>query len=200
MTCPSPVPVIACSVLKDELEFILSRDFPGVSCVFVDSMLHMHPEQLGKALERRLSQHGTQPCLVVYGDCHPHMKDMEDSGRIIRTPGVNCAEILLGHERYVSHRNRGSFLFLPEWTSRWRDIFMNELGFTDPQLAREFMAETRNGLVYLDTGIAPVPLKCLEDIRSFFGMAVTVEPVSLDHLARLIVDGVSRLERLPHEH
>ena len=189
-----PLVVICCSVLKKELLAVLVRDPQDTELIFIDSMLHMHPEKLHQVMADIMADKTSLPCLIIYGDCHAYMNEMEQNPLCARTQGANCGELLLGSDLYKTCRNERDFLFLPEWTGRWREVFQKELGFSDPALAREFMKENRKRLVYLDTGLEPVPARTLREISGFFGMPVKTMTVSLDHLRHAVMSALKRLE------
>lgn len=186
--------LLCCSVLRRELEAFLARDYPEAELVFLDSMLHMHPERLRQRLDEAVAARPDRRCLLVYGDCHARMRETGDRPGCGRTEAVNCADLLLGRERYRTFRNGKAFVFLPEWTLRWRKVFQHELGFSDPALAREFMRENQRSLVYVDTGLMAVPTETLEEISAHFAMPVEVVGVSLDHLRQAIRSAVERLQ------
>jgi hypothetical protein len=190
--------ILCCSVLKQEILSVLGTMPEASGLVFLDSMLHMHPEGLYRSMKKVLSEQKDRPCLIVYGDCHAYMHEMAQIPGCVRLPGVNCAELLLGPERYAVCRREKTFLFLPEWTERWQEVFQKELGFSDRALAREFMGETRKRLAYLDTGLVPVPTKTLDDIASFFDMPVETIPAPLGHLARAVETALMQLEKGPN--
>ncbi|MDK9707006.1 MAG: DUF1638 domain-containing protein [Desulforhopalus sp.] len=190
--------IICCSVLRMEVEDILRRELPDIEAIFLDSMLHMHPERLHRVMDESLATLGNRNCLLIYGDCHPHICDTDKRPHCSRTKAVNCTELLMGEELYRRYRRRKAFVFLPEWTLRWREVFLDELGFREPSLAREFMQENRSVLVYIDTGIIPVPQKVLDEIADFFAMPVEVLAVSLDSLRRAIDTALAKFaERRP---
>jgi hypothetical protein len=186
--------IICCSVLRRELEAFASQHYPDAELVFLDSMLHMHPEKLGLIIDAALSVRPDRDCLLVYGDCHAHMQETVRRPHCARTNSVNCGELLLGRDKYRSFRNQKVFLFLPEWTERWREVFIKELGFSDRSLAREFMQESQRRLVYLDTGVIPVPEKTLKDVADHFGMPVDVLAVSLDELYQAVRLAIQHLQ------
>ena len=191
----NPLTVVCCSVLRAEIEIVLREDYPEAQGIFLDSMLHMRPAELHRVMEKTLDNlPRSRACLLIYGDCHAHMREMARRPLCIRTPGINCCDLLLGREIYAEYRRRKAFFFLPEWTNRWREIFQKELGFTDPSLAREFMQENQRELVYIDTGIQPVPTETLREITVYFRMQVHVLPVSLNPLRTAIRSAVQRLE------
>ena len=178
--------IICCSVLRQEIEAFALRQYPDAELVFLDSMLHMHPEKLRLTIDAALAARTDRECLLIYGDCHAHMHEIGQRPHCALTSAVNCGELLLGRETYRSFRNQKVFLFLPEWTDRWREVFIKELGFSDQSLAREFMQESQRRLFYLDTGLIPVPEKTLKEIADHFGMPVEVLAVSLNELHQAV--------------
>jgi hypothetical protein len=173
---------VVCGVLRREVDRIVREEYPDADTVFLDSMLHMHPERLRVAIEEEMRRFDGTPVVLVYGDCHAHMQETCERGFCSRTGGMNCCELLLGHEHYRRLQRENVFIFLPEWTERWKEVFAGELGLSDRNQAASFMREMRSGLIYLDTGILAVPDETLEEIGNYFGMKVQVLPVTLDRL------------------
>lgn len=189
-----PLTLVCCSVLRREMERILEEELPDAQAVFLDSMLHMHPEELCRTIDAVLAARIDRRILLVYGDCHARMAETGRRPQCARTGAVNCGELLLGQQRYREFRNGKTFLFLPEWTQRWREVFVQELGFADRSLAREFMQDNQRRLVYLDTGLIPVPTRTLAEIEEYFGMPVEIVAVTLVHLRQAVRDVARRLE------
>lgn len=191
MNSRTPV-FIACGVFQREVERILAEEYPGSETVFLDSMLHMHPLRLREHLDATLARYGDRSAVLLYGDCHAWMHETCQREHCERTKGINCCELLLGHDRYRQLQRENVFIFLPEWTERWREVFAGELGLADRNEAGRFMRDMRSALVYLDTGVVPVPASTLREIESHFGMPVTVLPVSLDVLRATIRTAVQK--------
>lgn len=166
---------------------------------FLDSMLHMHPTLLQETVEQTLTQE-ILPTLIIYGDCGPTMHDIDKRFVCARTSSLNCGDLLLGHARYQKLQSGLAFLFLPEWTERWREVFQIELGFSNPELARIFMHDTRKSLVYVDTGLIPVPRSTLREIEDYFAMPVEIQSATLGPLRAKIHEGMQLLERIAHDH
>jgi hypothetical protein len=129
--------------------------------------------------------------LLAYGDCCPHMLDLESGPGLARTEGINCCEIILGSEAYRRMRREGAFFLMPEWTVSWRKVFKSELGLFGEN-ATEFMKDMHTRLVYLDTGLIPVPEKELEDLKVFTGLPLEILPVSLDPLLAKFREAMAR--------
>lgn len=191
MNSRTPV-FIACGVLRREIEQILHEEYPDAEAVFLNSMLHMRPQKLRETLDAELSRHDAEPVVLVYGDCHAWMHETCQREHCARSSGINCCELLLGHDRYRQLQRENVFIFLPEWTERWREVFAGELGLADRTEAGRFMRDMRSALVYLDTGMIPVPASTLREIESHFGMPVTVLPVSVDGLRATIRTAVQK--------
>lgn len=176
---------VACSIFQPEIEALQAAGRLDLPVAYLHSMLHMVPDRLETRLQQTLDecrQH-TPGCRVVltYGDCCSHMADFEAVAGTCRTAGINCCEILLGREAYRRLRREGAFFLMPEWALTWRQVFIGQLGLMGP-CARAFMQEMHTRLVYLDTGIQPVPHETLAEASEFLGLPVEVLPVSLDHL------------------
>lgn len=178
----SRIPLIACGIFRREVEALPPELIDRFSPEYLDSMLHMRPLELDAALQATLPAEGSGAAVILFGDCCPFMRDMAGGPGRARTEGVNCCEIMLGHERYKVLRREGSFFFMPEWTERWEEVFKFELGFNDKVLARGFMKDTMKKLVYVDTGLHPVPFDTLAAIESFFELPMSVELTGLGQL------------------
>lgn len=186
--------LVSCGIFRQELARLGPAVTGPMRPVFLDSILHMRPARLD-AILMGLAGNEKRRMLLIYGDCCPHMEELAARPTIRKVRGLNCCDILLGHDVYRQLRREGAFFFLPEWTTRWEEIFQTELGLKDQPLAREFMHEMHKRLVYLDTGLAEAPRKALADIEAFFDMPVEIRPVGLEHLATGVLDGLRRLEQ-----
>lgn len=192
MTDRRPV-FIVCGVLHREVEKIAAEEYPGSAVILLDSMLHMHPQRLREILDAEVARHGTEPIVLVYGDCHAYMNATGTGLHCARTRGINCCELLLGHDRYRELQRGNMFIFLPEWTERWHEVFADELGLSDQKEANKFMRDMRSGLVYLDTGLVPVPHETISEIEGHFEMPVSILSVSLDTLREKIRTAAERV-------
>lgn len=176
---------IACSIFKREIEALQASGQLHLSVEYLTSMLHMVParleSRLREALDAARAVNPEQTILLAYGDCCGHMEAFSATPGIIRTDGLNCCEIILGRERYRSLRREGAFFLMPEWALSWKRVFMDQLGLLGP-CAKAFMQEMHTSLIYLDTGILPVPAAELEEAGAYMGLPVRILPVSLEPL------------------
>lgn len=172
---------LCCGVVSAEMEELQRRGLIAGELLFLDSMLHMDPPLLEATLTAALAARSGQPgtLVLVYGDCAAHMLDLVRRFRAGRVSVINCAQLLLGRERYRQLMREEAFLVLPEWARRWEQIMKSELGLNE-ETARGLMGENRGVLVYLDSGLVPVPEQQLAAFSAYSGLPWRVEKVSLD--------------------
>ena len=189
-----PAVLVACSVFRAELTALARTRWPGLELRFENSMLHMRPAKLERRLGAVLAEEGGQarPVGLVYGDCCAGMTALGGRPGVARTEGLNCPELLLGREAYRRLSHEGAFFMLPEWATRWAEVFRDELGL-DGACAPALMRDMHRKLVYLDTGVVPVPREALEACARYTGLPLEVLAVTLDRLAARIEAALGRL-------
>jgi hypothetical protein len=176
---------ISCSIFKKEIEILQASRQWDMPVEFLSSMLHMAPDKLDVRLRETLDaariQDPDQKVLMAYGDCCSHMETFRSEPGTSRTEGLNCCEIILGRDAYRKLRREGAFFLMPEWALHWKKVFISQLGLLGP-CAKAFMQDMHTRLIYLDTGIQPVPWVDLNEASDYLGLPVEVLPVSLDFL------------------
>lgn len=179
---------LSCGVLRTELQALLDQDRIRGELIFLDSMLHMDPPRLEQVLHKLLGQQtAAARCLVlVYGDCCSRMLDLTRQFHVGRVNAINCAQLLVGRARYRQFMQQQAFLVLPEWAGRWRQIMHHELGLSE-QVARDLMGEHRGMLVYLDTGLIPVPEQELKAFAGYCGLPWHSESITLDTMLAMLL-------------
>ncbi|WP_224981347.1 DUF1638 domain-containing protein [Geomonas agri] len=184
---------LACGVLRDELSRLHRDEMIGGELFFLDSMLHMAPPLLERTLREQLRQRcgACDRLVLVYGDCCAGMLDLAREFRAARTDSINCAQLLVGRKRYRELMREEAFLVLPEWAERWREVMEEALG-PDAAAARELLKEHRSVLVYLDTGMVPVPVRQMEAFSAYSGLPWRSERVELDTLLTGLMDAEAR--------
>jgi hypothetical protein len=192
----SPIAGLACSIFRQEIEALRAAGQIHWPFRYLGSMLHMTPDRLEQQLQSTLDAWpANQPILLAYGDCCPHMLDLESRPQVARTHGINCCEVLLGRAAYRKLRAEGAFFLIPEWAWRWREIFEQTLGLQG-ETARDFMRDMHTALIYLDTGLTPIPHPTLADISAYSGLPLSILPITLDPLLASLNEAADRIA--PH--
>lgn len=186
--------VICCAVFKSEIMALRQRHWPEMTIQFESSMLHMKPDKLASRLDAKLQPEFLEhsKILLIYGDCCMEMADFTKKPGVVRVSGNNCCELLLGKEAYKHLSHEGAFFLFPEWARRWRHIFNVELGL-DQANAASLMGEMHSKLVYLDTGVVPVPITDLKECAGYCKLPWEILQVSLDPLFTAIQNALDEL-------
>ena len=186
--------ICCCSVLYEEVSYLWKKYWPDWEIYALTSMLHMRPDLLSHQLDECINQERKAGNLVVlvYGDCCPLMEQFEKTPGVARTAAVNCCELVLGKEIYKPLIKEGVFFLLPEWTGRWEEIFTGELGLSREN-ARDFMHEMHTRLIFLDTGVMPVPVPDIEACSRHCDLPYEIRQTPLDHLQSSIQGAMNRL-------
>ncbi len=190
MNSENSVTGIACSIFRNEIDFLIEKGKLSGTFTYVDSELHMNPQKLNQVLEELIRP----DCLLCYGDCHSRIMQQQNEGLIQRINGLNCVEIFLGPETYRKLRKEGAFFLLPEWTIKWERIFKELLGFKDQAIAIQFMNEMHTKLIFLNTGVHEIPLITLDAISEYFSLPVEVIDIDLIHLENAIKNGIKQFQ------
>ena len=188
------ITLLICSVLEAEVRQLAALHWPESPIIALDSLLHIRPEalaqRLGPAVDAELA--AGRRVVLVYGDCFAWMSDLEGRPGVARVAGMNCNSILLGRDECRALLKVGAFFLLPEWTTRWREIFTRDLGL-NRENARGLMHDAHRKLVYLDTGIVPVPTADLQACAEHCGLPWEILPVSLEPLRAAIAEARARV-------
>lgn len=94
--------LISCSILKPEIQALISREDMKVRAIFLSKWLHMDFRKLHKALKASLHEHGERRPVVVYGDLclgfNGEMKALMTECDAVKVDALNCIDCLLGGE------------------------------------------------------------------------------------------------------
>lgn len=186
--------MISCSVFRAEVTVLWKRCWPDLQVPFQSSMLHMNPAKLGNRLQSMVEEAlgKGHRVVLVYGECYPGMDILESRPGVARTRGGNCAEMVLGRKEYRRLLREGAFFLLPDWAARGEKYFKQEMGLSREN-ATSLMQESHRKLLYLDTGVVPIPEQGLQAVSNYCGLPWEIQSVSLDGLQAIIEEALHRL-------
>ena len=186
--------LVTCSILEKEVRMLIKEHWQKCSIISVSSLFHMKPNILNQNLKDILQEQirlGSK-IVLIYGDCCPEMLEFGKNSNIVRVAPYNCISLLLGSEEYSRFIHDGAFFLLPEWTKRWRDIFTDGLGLNKNN-ASDLLKDMHRFLVYIDTGIEPVPNKELAECAEYCGLPAIKHPITLNCLRISIEAAMDKL-------
>lgn len=158
--------VIACDMMRSEIEALVDGDPRVVSVAHLSSSLHMRPEELREAVEERvrLVAREVDAVFLGYGGCRALGGIGEvDLGVPVFLPRFDdCISMLLSPERRAEEieREAGTWFMSPGWAGVSREMIIREMGFEraaelghDPvMLAKRMFSNYRRGLLF-NTGL-----------------------------------------------
>ncbi|GFO60620.1 hypothetical protein GMST_29450 [Geomonas silvestris] len=157
--------VIACDMIKLELEKVLAG-FPEVEeIVWLESALHIYPERMKQTIIERVNELKGRVDLIFlgYGYCQS-LKGIEAELAIpvILPQYDDCLALLMTPERYAEEKKRevGTWFMTPGWAEIGADLVIKELRLDraikfgkDPMaLAKRLFTHYKRGL-FIDTGV-----------------------------------------------
>ena len=142
--------LIGCGILQQEIRYLIAKNSWPVSTVFLPSGLHTDFGRLLATLEKSLEAHTGLPRIVFYGACHPLMDSILAMAGTLRTPGQNCVDIYLGHDRFCRELEGGAFFLFEEWAQHWDSIIGGEQGLA-PAVMREIFSNAHTHLLAIRT-------------------------------------------------
>ena len=184
--------IIACSIFKTELDHLKKTGKINIPIIYLNSMLHMYPKKLQEILDTKIKENNNFRIVLVFGDCHARMIDYEENKNIVRTPGINCCEIFIGTSNYHKIRKEGAFILLPEWAERWKEVFIDYMGFKNAKSTTQFMNDMHKKLVYIDTGYKEINNPLLKEISDFVGLPLEIYNSSISELENNLIQLINK--------
>jgi hypothetical protein len=157
--------VIACDMIKRELEKVMVNYPEAVEIVWLESALHVYPERMKETIVERINEMKERVDVIFlgYGYCQS-LKGIEAEVDVpvILPQYDDCLAILMTPERYAEEKKKevGTWFMTPGWAEIGADLVIKELHLErakkygkDPMaLAKRLFTHYRRGL-YVDTGV-----------------------------------------------
>lgn len=157
--------VIACDMIKLELEKVLPSHPDVTEVVWLESALHVYPQKMKETILSRISEMKERVDVIFlgYGYCQS-LKGIEAEADVpvILPQYDDCLSILLTPERYAEEKRKevGTWFMTPGWAEINAELVIKELHLErarrygkDPmEMAKRLFTHYRRGL-YIDTGV-----------------------------------------------
>jgi hypothetical protein len=182
-----PVVFISCGIFREELDYLSREGAFERKVIFLDAALHVNFDLLKARLEEVLEKASREggELKVVYGHCHPDMRDILERYGARRIAAGNCLEAFVGREEVDRLNAEATTFFLSAgWVNHWSDMFTlgrETLGFD----FKEMFAHYKRIIVF-DTGVIPIDKAKVEAFSAFTGLPVEWRRITLDHFKRLL--------------
>ncbi len=157
--------VVACSILRRELEKIIKDDPDVTNIVYLDAAIHVDPQKMKESIKEQIASLKDKVDVVFlgYGICQS-LKGIEDEVDIpVVLPQVDdCIALLLTPQRYEEEKKQelGTWFMTPGWAEAGVDMVIKEmrleraikLGKDPLAMARRLFTHYKRGL-YIETGV-----------------------------------------------
>lgn len=188
--------IVACSILKHEIEKIIDGMPEVTEIVYLDGAIHVNPQKMKEAIKEQIDILKGKVDIVFlgYGFCQS-LKGIEDEVDLpVILPQVDdCISLLLTPERRAEEikKETGTWFMTPGWAEVGVEMIIKELKLEraikrgkDPiDMARRLFTHYKRGL-YINTGAGSDAdnMAKAEDFCTTFNLALetcTAEPVLL---------------------
>ncbi len=159
------IAVVACDIIKRELDRVLGK-FPEVTkVIYLQSALHVNPATMKQTIKEQieLTKADVDVVFLGYGFCQSLKGIEEEFDLPVIFPQVDdCISILLTPERRAEEieKEAGTWFMTPGWAEAGAEMIFKELqvdrlqklGIDPLEIAKELFTAYRRGL-YIDTGV-----------------------------------------------
>lgn len=200
--------VIACDMIRRELDKLLSNMFIEVETLYIESALHCNPNKMRKRIEEAISEMADHVDVIFlgYGYCNS-LKGIDEQFKLpVILPQVDdCISLLLGPERRAEEVKCevGTWFMTPGWAEVGAEMVIKELHLDrvarygkDPiEMAKRLFTHYRRGLL-IDTGLGDMDdsrRKAAEFCR-LFNLRLEETSATPVTLAMWLAQGLKRIQ------
>jgi len=155
--------IIACDVLKNEIEHLTRDDPDFVHREYLEFALHENPEEMKRVIIEHVNalDGSVDAVLLGYGICQS-LENITEFLNVpsVMLPGADCIDALLGPEEYAAEKKKctGTWFSSPGWAEQGVNGLIKELHLDsaegyDPQFFLDILFESYERCLFIDPGI-----------------------------------------------
>jgi len=178
---------ISCGIFREELGYLIREKGLDWNVVFLDAALHVNFDKLKAKLLEALEENRKTGAeiKVIYGHCHPHIREILERYGAKRIAAGNCLEAMVGAEEVLRLNAEATSFFLSAgWVNAWEDMFT--LGKEDFDFDFKTMFANYRRIIVFDTGVIPIDEEKVRKFSDFTGLPVERRMITLDRLLDLV--------------
>ena len=155
--------IVACEVLKHEIEFLTKDDPDFVYREYLKFALHEDAQNMKKIIIEKVNalEGSVDAVLLGYAVC----QSLENIAAelkipIIMMPGADCIDALLGPEEYKAEKKKCMMTWFssPGWAEVGREGFIEQFSLNtvegyDPQFFLDLMFDSYERYLFINTGV-----------------------------------------------
>ena len=165
--------VVACSMLKTEIEYIYEKYHLDYPITWIEKGLHEYPEKLKSELEKQIPLYENKNFIIlIYGMCGYAVMGLESAHAVLAVPKFDdCVRMLMCHQPGGPIPTKGNhFYFTKEWTDSDKFIlkelerYIEDYGEEDGRAVADMMIASYEAMDFIDDGTYDAKKLC-ETIR-----------------------------------
>lgn len=155
--------IVACDILKPEIEFLTKDDSDFVVHEYLEFTLHEYPQELKSRVVETVNKYEGQVDAVFLG--YATCQSLDGVTELLKVPtamlqGADCIDVLLTPKEYVNEKKicAGTWFISPGWAEQGVDGLIKELHLDsvegiDPQFFLDMLFDSYQRCLYIDDGI-----------------------------------------------
>lgn len=155
--------IVACDILKPEIEFLTKDDSDFVVREYLEFALHEYPQELKSRVVETVNKYEGQVDAVFLG--YATCQSLDGVTELLKVPtamlqGADCIDVLLTPKEYVNEKKicAGTWFISPGWAEQGVDGLVKELHLDsvegiDPQFFLDMLFDSYQRCLYIDDGI-----------------------------------------------
>ena len=155
--------LVACDIIKNELEFLLKDDPDFVEKKYLEFALHVDPENMRDVIIQEVNEMlpRVDAVLLGYSVCSS-LENIESrfSKPVIKLPGADCIDALLGSGEYEREKKIccGTWFNSPGWAEEGtegmiREMHLDSVEGYEPQFFLDMLFASYERVLFIDPGI-----------------------------------------------
>ena len=155
--------LVACDIIKNELEFLLKDDPDFVEKKYLEFALHVDPENMRDVIVQEVNEMLPRVDAVLLGYAICSSLDSIEKRfdkPVVKLPGADCIDALLGTEEYNREKKIccGTWFSSPGWAVEGTDGMIREMHLdciedVEPQFFLDMLFASYERVLFIDPGI-----------------------------------------------
>lgn len=155
--------IVACDVLKNEIEYLTADDPDFVYREYLEFALHEYPEEMRATIIERVNalEGKVDAVLLGYAVCNSLAEiDKLVNVPLIKLPGADCIDTLLGTAEYNAEKKicSGTWFSSPGWAIEGingliKEFHLDSVEGIEPQFFLDILFDSYERCLFIDPGI-----------------------------------------------
>ena len=174
--------IVACDILKNEIEHLTKDDPDFVRREYLEFALHVYPDEMRAKIEDTVNsfKEEVDAVLVGYGICSS-LTGLTDALDVpaVMLDGADCIDALLGPDEYNGEKRNciGTWFSSPGWAEQGVEGLIKELRLDtaegyDPKFFLDIIFDSYERCLFVDSGVGDTAQlrKRSEDMAEYLGL------------------------------